>query len=401
MLQIYNTLTREIEPFRPLRQEIVKVYSCGPTPYNFAHIGNLRTYLFEDFVIRTLRFFGYKASTVMNITDIDDKTIRDSMKTGIPLGELTEKYTALFLEDLAKLRILPADTVVPISTLIDEMVSMIQTLLDRGYAYVSEDGSVYYSISKFKKYGQLAHLDMAGMKSSVRINNDEYEKDSVADFALWKSYEAEKDGPNKWEATFRVDGKEITLPGRPGWHIECSACNFRFHGKQIDLHMGGADNLFPHHQNELAQTEACTGKPFSQYWMHGGHLLVDNKKMAKSAGNFHTLRDVIEKMAPIAKESDVCRAFRLMALQTQYRESFNFTFDRLESAIRTVAGFDETLRRLARYRTGEGKVRRDFRERVQATVQAYSAALENDISTAEALAVVFDFQTFVNSEIDA
>lgn len=401
MLQIHNTATRQLEPFRPLRQEIVRVYSCGPTPYNFAHIGNLRAYLFEDFVIRTLKFFGYKVSTVMNVTDIDDKTIRDSIKTGIPLVELTTKYTDTFKEDLAKLSILPADTVAPISTLIDEMVAIIQTLLDKGYAYASEDGSIYYSIAKFRKYGELAHLDMKGMKSGVRINTDEYEKDSVADFVLWKAYDVTTDGPNRWDATFRINGKEILFPGRPGWHIECSACNYRFHGEQIDLHMGAIDNLFPHHQNELAQTEACTGKPFSQYWMHCGHLLVDNKKMAKSAGNFYTLREIIERMASVAKEADVCRAFRFMALQTQYRENFNFTFDRLDSAIRTIFGFDETFKRLFRYPSIEGKVRRDFRDRMQEYIQNFSAALENDISTAEALSVVFDFQSFINTGIDA
>ncbi len=400
MLSIYNTLTRSVETFKPLRQESVKVYFCGPTPYNYAHIGNLRAYLFEDFVIRTLRFLGYRVQTVMNVTDIDDKTIRDSQKTGVPLKELTEKFTEFFLEDLAKLRIVRADQVVPISTLVDDMVAMIQTLLDRGYAYASDDGSVYYSIAKFRKYGELAHLDVSGMKSSVRIDNDEYEKDSVADFALWKAYDPEKDGPNKWDAVFRIDGTERAFPGRPGWHIECSACNFKYHGPQIDIHMGGIDNLFPHHQNEVAQTEACTGKTFSKYWMHGGHLLVDNKKMAKSAGNFYTLRDVVSKMAP-AKEADVCRGFRLMALQTQYRENFNFTFDRLQAAMRTSEGFDETFRRIARYAAPTGKVRREFRDRLQTLVQSFVASLENDVSTAEALVVAFELQSFANAEIDA
>lgn len=398
MLHLHNTLTRELEPFRPLRQESVKVYYCGPTPYNYAHIGNLRAYLFEDFVIRTLRYLGWRVDTVMNVTDIDDKTIRDSQKQGIPLKKLTERYTEFFLEDLAKLRIVPADKIVPISTLVDDMVAMIQKLLDRGYAYVSEDGSVYYSISKFKKYGELAHLDLSGMISNVRVSNDEYEKDSVADFALWKAYDAVSDGDNKWMAKLTVDGKEIELPGRPGWHIECSACNMKFHGPQIDIHMGGIDNLFPHHQNEVAQTEACTGKPFAKYWMHGGHLLVDNKKMAKSAGNFYTLRDIVAKYPN--RETAVYRGFRMMGLQTQYRENFNFTFDRLEAAMRTVEGFDETFRRLSRYAAKDGKVRRDFRNELQGYVQAYVEALENDFSTSEALAVVFAFQTFVNASID-
>lgn len=400
MLKLYSTLSREVEHFRPLRQENVKVYYCGPTPYNYAHIGNLRTYLFEDFVVRSLRYLGWRTDTVMNVTDIDDKTIRDSQKQGVALKELTEKFTGIFLEDLHKLRIVPADKIVPISTLVEDMVAMIQKLLDRGYAYVSEDGSVYYAISKFKKYGQLAHLDVSGMISNVRVDNDEYEKDSVADFALWKAYDQASDGDNKWTAKLTVEGKEVELPGRPGWHIECSACNMKHHGPQIDIHMGAIDNLFPHHQNEVAQTEACTGKTFSKYWMHGGHLLVDNKKMAKSAGNFYTLRDVVEKIGQ-DKEDAVCRGFRLMALQTQYRENFNFTFDRLDASMRTLTGFDETFRRLSRYAAHEGKVNRDFRNELQGYVQAYVEALENDFSTSEALAIVFAFQTFVNASMDA
>ena len=336
MLHLYNSLTRQKERFKPLRQEITKIYYCGPTPYNYAHIGNLRNYLYEDFVIRTMRFLGYPVQTVMNVTDIDDKTIRDSQKLGVPLLEHTKKFTDLFLEDLKKMYIQPADTIAPISTLIPEMILMIQGLLDRKYAYIAEDGSIYYSIKKFRKYGQLANLDFSGMKTSVRINNDEYEKENASDFALWKAYDEASDGPNKWEATFTVDGREISVPGRPGWHIECSACNYKYFGTQIDLHMGSIDNLFPHHENEIAQSEAFSGKKFSGYWMHGGHLLVDNAKMSKSKKNFYTLRDVVEKFAGQYSEKKICRGFRLMALQTQYRESFNFTFDRLEAAIRTI-----------------------------------------------------------------
>lgn len=413
-LTLYNTLSRKIETFKPLKQDEVKVYYCGPTPYNYAHIGNLRAYLFEDFVIRTLRFLGYRVKTVMNITDIDDKTIRDSQKSSKSLKAFTEFYTEAFLEDLGRLSIRKADTIAPISTLIDEMVHIIQWLLDTGYAYLADDGSIYYSVSKFKTYGELAHLDMSGMKSSVRINNDEYDKDNVADFALWKAYDIESDGPNKWEWTFRIDGKSVTLPGRPGWHIECSACNFRYLGEQIDIHMGGIDNLFPHHQNEVAQTEAFTGKPFSKYWMHGGHLLVDNKKMAKSANNFYTLRDVLEKMKPTS-EVLVSRGFRLMALQNQYRENFNFTFERLQAAINTVTGFDEMMKRLWRYvwnfipteetRNNHGKLKhhditREFRDNQQYFMQEFIEKLENDFDTVSAMTVVFEYQGYINSGID-
>lgn len=339
-LHLYNTLNREKERFKPLRQDEVKVYFCGPTPYNYAHIGNLRAYLFEDIVIRTLKFLGYRIKTVMNVTDIDDKTIRDSQKSGKTLKEFTEFYTTEFLKDLDRLGIQRADTIAPISTLIDEMRVMIQGLLDRDFAYIADDGSVYYRVEKFKNYGKLANLDTKGMISSVRINNDEYDKDQIADFALWKVYNSEADGENFWEIeVFEKNGNEKIskiLKGRPGWHIECSACNYKFFGEQIDIHMGGIDNLFPHHQNEVAQTEAFTGKQFSKYWLHGGHLLVDNKKMSKSAGNFYTLRDIIEKWSEKFDEKIVCRAMRLMNLQNRYRENFNFTNDRLESAINTI-----------------------------------------------------------------
>lgn len=413
-LHLYNTLTRTLERFKPIKQDEVKIYYCWPTPYNYAHIGNLRAYLFEDFVIRSLRFLGYRVRTVMNITDIDDKTIRDSQKSWKTLLEFTEFYRDAFLEDLDKLSIIRADTIAPISTLIEDMGKMIQWLIDKGYAYIADDGSIYYSVSKFKKYGELAHLDMSGMISSVRINNDEYDKDQVADFALWKAYDAESDGPNKWTITVIIDGKTQILDGRPGWHIECSACNYRFFGEQIDIHMGGIDNLFPHHQNEVAQTEAFTGKQFSRYWMHGGHLLVDNKKMSKSAGNFYTLRDIVEKESGTNPEL-IYRGFRLMGLQNQYRENFNFTFERLGAAVNTIHWLDEMMKRLGRYiqklpetseeRTGRGKLKfheisREFRENQQYFMQEFVEKLENDFDTVSAMTIVFEFQGYVNSGID-
>lgn len=413
-LQLYNTLTRTVERFKPIKQDEVKVYYCGPTPYNYAHIGNLRAYLTSDFVVRSLRYLGYKARTVMNITDIDDKTIRDSQKSGQSLQEFTEFYAGEFLADLDRLHIVRADTIAPISTLIEDMGKMIQWLLDKWYAYLADDGSIYYSVSKFGKYGELAHLDMSGLISSVRINNDEYEKDQVADFALWKAYDSESDGPNKWTIQLKINNEQVAIEWRPGWHIECSACNYRFFGEQIDIHMGGIDNLFPHHQNEVAQTEAYTGKQFSKYWMHGGHLLVDNKKMSKSAGNFYTLRDVVEKQLDTAPEL-IYRGFRLMALQNQYRENFNFTFERLGAAINTIRGLDEMMKRLGRYiaklpetseeRTGRGKLKfheisREFRENQQYFMQEFVEKLEDDFDTVSVMTIVFEFQGYVNSGID-
>ena len=228
MLSIYNTLTRSVEKFKPLSQEYIKIYYCGPTVYNYAHIGNMRAYLFEDVVVRSLRFLGYKVRTTMNITDIDDKTIRDSQIAGEPLLDFTARYTTALLEDFEQLNIIPADIIAPISGVIPEMIHIIQALLDRGYAYIAPDNSVYYSVAKFKKYGELAALDMAGMRPGERVSKDEYEiKDAVADFALWKSYDPVSDGENKWEAEFTLDGVKYNIPGRPGWHIECSACNHK------------------------------------------------------------------------------------------------------------------------------------------------------------------------------
>ena len=372
----------------------------------------------------------------MNITDIDDKTIRDSQKSGKTLQEFTEFYAEAFLADLERLHIHRADTVAPISTLIPEMGTMIQWLIDKWYAYLADDGSVYYSVSKFKKYGELAHLDMSGMISSVRINNDEYDKEQVADFALWKAYDSTTDGENLWEIEITVPviarneaiqktqsldrhaslamTETIKLKWRPGWHIECSACNYRFFGEQIDIHMGGIDNLFPHHQNEVAQTEAFTGKQFSKYWMHGGHLLVDNKKMAKSAGNFYTLRDIVDKMKPL-DEKIICRGFRLMALKNQYRENFNFTFERLGAAINTIKWLDEMIKRLGRYGekldSGDGErsarwklknhdISREFRDNQQYFIQEFVEKLEDDFDTNSAMTLVFEYQSYINTGID-
>ena len=422
-LHLYNTLTRSLERFKPLKQEEVKVYYCGPTPYNYAHIGNLRNYLMDDIIVRTMRFLGYKVKTVMNVTDIEDKTIRDSQKSGKSLKEFTEFYTEQFLTDCAHLGIIPADTIAPISTLIPDMGTIIDGLIAKWYAYLAEDGSVYYSVAKFKKYGELAHLDVKWMISSVRIDNDEYDKEQVADFALWKAYDAEADGENSWEIGVMIDGERKILKWRPGWHIECSACNMKFFWAQIDIHMGGCDLIFPHHQNEVAQTEAYTGQKFANYWLHGGHLLVDNKKMSKSAGNFYTLRDIFEKSSDIS-EVLIARGFRLMALQNQYRENFNFTFERLGAAINTIKWVDEMMRRLGRYRAGLiwddvdvlwledlrerndkwrlkfHDISREFRDNQQSFMQEFVEKLEDDFDTLSAMQLIYEYQTYINTGID-
>jgi cysteinyl-tRNA synthetase len=405
MLELYNTLTRKTEKFKPISQDWVKIYSCGPTVYNYAHIGNHRAYLFEDTVVRSLRFLGYKVKTTMNITDIDDKTIRDSQKQGQKLGEFTRKYTELFLQDLAFLRIIPADTIAPISWVIPEMIQIIQVLLDRGFAYLAEDGSVYYSIRKFKTYWELANLDTSGMKESVRINNDEYTKDTAADFALWKGYDEKFDGENFWDAEFLIPGKKgepsekKIVRWRPGWHIECSACNHKHFWDQIDIHMGGMDLVFPHHQNEIAQTEAFTGKKFSTYWLHCGHLLVEGKKMSKSAWNFYTLHDICAKY-PTIQPSEIARAFRLLSLGVQYRENFNFTLSSLDASRRTLDGIDACLKRLWRI-TQEGKFRKNYGYILQEAMLDFVEYLEDDFNVPEALARTHLLITAINTEIDS
>ncbi len=399
MLSLYNTLSRSIEPFQPLSDGKVKFYACWPTVYNYAHIGNLCCYTFEDIIIRSLEFLGYDVDTLMNLTDIDDKTIRDSQKEKMSLEEFTQKYTKIFFNDLEKLHINSFRRFKPISELVPEMISITQTLLDKKHAYISDDGSVYFDIKSFKKYGNLAHIDTKWMKTGTRVKLDEYDKENISDFALWKWYD-ETDGENFWNADFKIKNTEekVTLKGRPGWHIECSACNLWWHGEQIDIHMGGHDLIFPHHQNEIAQTESATGKTFSKYWMHTGHLLVDGKKMSKSAGNFYKLHDISDRYTN--RWDLVFRAFRMMCLQNRYRENFNFTFERLESAMITVENIDNFLKRIKNYTPRNTKVRRDFRNALQAHVQNFVSALENDIDTVNALTEVFDFIKTVNTDID-
>lgn len=400
-MELFNTKTRKVEEFKPLKQQEVKVYYCGPTVYNFAHIGNLRTYVFCDLVVKSLKFLGYNVKTVMNITDVDDKTIRDSQAAGETLKEYTEKYTKHFLEDIEKIWITQADEVVPVTGLIPEMVRMIQTMLNRKNAYLAEDGSIYFDVKSFKKYGRLAHLDMKGMKESVRVDNDEYEKDNAADFVLWKSWK-ESDGENFWNETFIVNGEEVVLKGRPGWHIECSACNMKHFGAQIDIHMWGCDLVFPHHQNEVAQTEACTRKEFAKYWLHSGHLTVDGKKMAKSANNFYTIADLEKKYSNIEQEL-LFRAIRLSFMNGKYSDSVDFSFDKIEANINTLNKVDESVKNLSRSINNGAKsvsgISRDFRNEMQVVVSEYMARLEDDFNMPEAIAEFHGFVKFVNTWI--
>lgn len=398
-MELYNTKTRKKEEFKPLKQNVVKVYYCWPTVYNYSHIWNFRTNVFCDIAVKTLKFLWYNVQSVMNITDVDDKTIRDSQAAGEDLLSFTKKYTDIFLEDIKKLWITPADKVVPVTTLIPEMVRMIQTMLNRKNAYLADDGSIYFDVKSYKKYGKFANLDVSGMKTSVRIDNDEYEKENAADFVLWKAWKQE-DGENFWNEEFEVNGEKVVLKGRPGWHIECSACNIKHHGPQIDIHMWGCDLIFPHHQNEIAQTEACTRKEFSKYWLHSGHLTVDGKKMSKSLNNFYKLSDLEEKYSDVNK-SDLFRAIRLAFLNGKYSENVDFSFQKIESNFNVIKKIDETLKSLSRSINLWDKqvvwISRDFRDEMQIIVSEYMAKLEDDFNMPEAIAEFHSFLKFVNT----
>ncbi len=449
---IYNTKTRKKEIFKPISSREVKVYFCGPTPYNFAHIWNLKTYVFEDVVVKTLRFLWYNLKTTMNITDIDDKTIRDSQKMLESLSSFTKKYSKAFLEDIEKLWIKKADNVVFISSLIPEMVRMIQTMLNRKNAYFWDDWSIYFDVCSFKNYWKLANLDISWLKKSVRIDNDEYGKEEASDFALWKAWKKE-DGDNFWEAEFflpdesekpnlqsiqtlpstqwtsphpqplsgqtsplnlseqtspltpllRGEGdRKVVIKWRPGWHIECSACNMKYFWAQIDIHMWGIDNLFPHHQNEVAQTESCTKKEFSRYWIHWWHLSVDGKKMSKSLWNFYTLKDLEDKFKDVDR-SVLYRAIRLSFMNWKYRDSIDFSFDKLNQMLNTIVGLDNTLKNVFYYKSSlwdeNSKSSISFRNSMQDFIISYTNELEDDFNIPNALSVFYSFEKFVNTWI--
>jgi len=330
-LRLFNTLTRTLEEFTPLHPGRVLLYTCGPTVYDFAHIGNYRAYMFEDLLKRYLVASGFTVRHVMNLTDVDDKTIRASRAQGLPLDAYTRPFKDAFFADLQSLRIQRADVYPEATTHIGEMISLIQRLLERGYAYRSDDGSVYYNIAKFPGYGKLSHIDLSGLRPGARVAQDEYEKESVADFALWKAWD-EADGEVAWDSPW---GR-----GRPGWHVECSAMSMKHLGETFDIHCGGIDNMFPHHEDEIAQSEAATGKPFVRYWLHCAHLVVNGQKMSKTLRNFYTLRDVLDK-------GYSGREVRYVLLATHYRQSLNFTFEGLQGARAALARLDEFQERMA------------------------------------------------------
>lgn len=368
-MKIFNTMTRSMEELVPLDGKHVRMYTCGPTVYNAAHIGNFRTYVFEDLLRRQIKRNGYKVTQVMNLTDVDDKTIRGANEADIPLDAYTQPFKDMFFEDLDRLGIERAEHYPAATDHIAEVVALIEKLFEKGYAYQSEDGSVYFSISKFDDYGRLGKIDLAGMQAGARVAQDEYEKDNVGDFALWKAWD-EQDGSVKWDSPWG--------PGRPGWHIECSAMSMRYLGDSFDIHTGGVDNIFPHHDDEIAQSEGATGKPFVRYWMHSAHLIVNGKKMSKSAGNFYRLRDILDK-------GYNGREIRYVLLSGQYRQQLNFTLEAADAAKVALGRIDDFSERL-RSHGGTGEALPAWA--VEAKT-AFDDAMNHDLNVPEALAAVF------------
>jgi cysteinyl-tRNA synthetase len=382
-LCFHNSMTRKKEEFIPLEAGKVGLYTCGPTVYNYAHIGNFRTFLFEDLLRRWLIYRGFDVTQVMNFTDVDDKTIRDSQAAHEDLLTFTERYKQAFLEDLDCLRIQRAEAYPAATDHIEEMVQMIEALRERGHTY-EDKGSVYFRLSSFADYGKLAHLKPEQMVSSGRVDNDEYEKDDARDFALWKAW-TEEDGPVYWESRL---GK-----GRPGWHIECSAMSMKFLGKHFDIHTGGVDNRFPHHENEIAQSCCAFDTPFVNLWMHSEFLLVEGKKMSKSLGNFYTLRDLVAKGLDPA-------AIRYTLLSVHYRAQLNFTFEGVEASAQAIRRLRDLMRRLEQVKDGAGT--EGAAERItQACRKGFEEALDDDLNTAGALGYLFTWLREVNGLLDA
>ncbi|HZR78941.1 MAG TPA: cysteine--tRNA ligase [Chthoniobacterales bacterium] len=382
-LRFFNTYSRQIEEFRPGEDNKVSLYTCGPTVYSRAHIGNFRAYIFEDLLQRHLEARGFKVHRVMNITDVDDKTIRGARETKMPLEKFTQQFKDAFFEDAAKLRIKRADEY-PAATdrrYIDKMIAMIGVLIDKGLAYQADDKSVYYRISKFPDYGHLAHLNLEELKPTGRVQHDEYDKEHIGDFALWKAWD-DDDGDVKWDSPWG--------PGRPGWHIECSAMATALLGDQIDIHCGGVDNIFPHHEAEIAQSEGVTGQKFVRMWLHCAHLLVEGQKMAKSLGNFYTVADVLAK-------GYTGRELRYALMRVHYRTQLNFTWDGMNEARESLGRIDDWVERV-------GEIAKETAQRSTPNAQPigseFEEALDDDLNISAALGFLFETIRETNRAMD-
>lgn len=405
-VKLFNYLSRKVEEFKPINGKKVGMYTCGPTVYDYVHIGNWRTFVFEDVLKRVLKFNGYKVTHVMNITDIDDKIIKKASEAKVDFKIITQKYEKAFMQDISKFNIIPADFYPRATENITSMIRIIEVLLEKGIAYKAEDG-IYFSVEKFPSYGKLSGLEKRQLKKGARINDDLYDKESWSDFALWKFPQSIRgstpkvyaaysgvepqlrflDDEPSWEAPF---GK-----GRPGWHIECSAMSINKlgetfdpfgrlrvdgeHGRTIDIHCGGVDLLFPHHENEIAQSEAATGKKFVNYWLEGEHLLVDNQKMSKSLGNIYTLSDIVKKAAPAGRRGFDTLALRYLFLTAHYRSKLNFTWKSLEGAQNALNNLKEEIQSWDEPKIGCSEFEGNFKE-----------AINNDLDMPKALATMWE-----------
>jgi len=376
-LRFYNTMSRSVEEFVPIDKGKVRMYTCGPTVYNFAHVGNFRANIFIDLLHRYLEYKGYELNHVMNLTDIDDKIIKACREKKISLSEYTRKYKEAFFEDLDSLGIARATHYPEATAHIKEMVGIVRKLIDNGLAY-EVDGNYYFAIDKYPAYGKLNRIDKSELKSGTRIASDEYEKESISDFALWKAWD-EADGDIYWDTEL---GR-----GRPGWHIECSAMSMKYLGKTFDIHTGGVDNKFPHHENEIAQSEGAHGVEFAHYWLHNEHLIVEGKKMSKSLGNYYTIRDLLDKGYPAA-------AIRYVLLATHYRQPLNFTFDGLDAARNALERYNDFYVNLREYAGGESSA--EGEKVVERFLGGFESALDDDLNISPALGEVFDFIRDIN-----
>jgi cysteinyl-tRNA synthetase len=393
LIKFFNAYGRELQEFVPIADREVKMYTCGPTVWNYPHIGNYRTFVFEDLLRRFLEYRGYKVIQVMNITDVDDRIIKMCRENKVGLKEFTDPFANAFFEDLDFLKVQRAEYYPRATDHIAEMVAIVEGLLKKGVAYRSDDGSIYYRISKFPNYGKLSGLKLGELKAGARVRQDDYDKDSAQDFALWKAWD-ENDGTIFWETSL---GK-----GRPGWHIECSAMSMKYLGEHFDIHTGGVDNIFPHHENEIAQSEAYTGRRFVNYWLEAEHLLMNSVKMAKRLGNFVTVRELRDKGV-----SGV--ALRLFLLSGQYRTQLNYNEQSLEQASASVRRINEFVSRLEEVSPSKrredamkaGAPSREVEKLISKTREDYISSLGNDLDTPRALASVFEFITDGNKLLDA
>jgi cysteinyl-tRNA synthetase len=383
-MKFYNTFTRNEEDFIPIKERKAFLYTCGPTVYNYAHIGNFRAYIFEDLLRRALKYCGFEVFQVMNLTDIDDKTIKNSAAAGMKLEDYTRKFKDAFFEDIAKLRIEKAEVYPEATAHIPEMIEMIKRLEEKGCAYRGDDGSVYFSIAKFANYGKLARIDMGNQKAGARIKTDEYSKENAADFALWKAWD-ENDGDVYWESPW--------CRGRPGWHIECSAMSMKYLGPTFDIHTGGIDNVFPHHEDEIAQSESANDCKFVNYWLHCEHLLVNGQKMSKSLNNFYTLRDLMDK-------GFHAREIRWVLIGTHYRKKLNFTIDSCEKARKIISGFENFFKRL-KYIERKKSAGDDASNICGEALRSFKAGISDDLNVSESLAAVHHLARESNKLLDA